>query len=232
VPLRQRRPEPGRIRRQEAGERLRCLVLAPGPQEWAAVDVDSGAIVRARPGAVGPLAGGRQRPAVVTAFDLVEVVLAEDGEPPDPGRPEAIALASAPEPLGRLRPRHARRLLASLVARTNARPLLGSVGPAVSYGDLDGTRPSVVVVEPTRGPELVAVDDRVWATFGLPGGAERLPVVDARACAAATSLPGTVLSRSGAAAMLGFDPRYLVIALVPPVGGHSRKAVIALLPRP
>jgi hypothetical protein len=169
---------------------------------------------------------------VVAALDVVEIVLADDGEPPDPARPEAVALAGEPQLLARLRPRHARRLLASLVARDNVRPLLGTVAPAVAYGDLDGTRPSLVVVEPTRGPELVAAEGRVWGTFGLAGGDERLPVVDARACAAATSVPGTVLTRSGAAAMLGFDPRYLVVALVPPAGGHVRKAVIGLLPRP
>lgn len=229
--LRQRRAEPGRIRDHEVGDRLRCMVLAGGPDEWAAADVASGAIVRARPGA-GPLARSGRRPAGVTPLDLVEIVLAEDGEPPDPGRPEAVAFAAEPEPLGRLRTWQARRLLAGLVARTNVRPLLGTVGPAVSYGDLDGTRPSIVVVEPARGPELVAVDGRVWATFGLAGRDERLPVLDTRACTAATAIPGTVLTRSGSAAMLGFDPRYLVVALVPPIHGHARKTVIGLLPRP
>lgn len=214
---------PGQLRRQEPGERLRCLVVAPGPQEWAAVDIDSGAVVRARPGAVGPGAA---------SLDLVEVVLAADPEPPDPGRPEAVALAGPPEPLGRLRPRHARRLLSSLVARGNVRPLLGAVGPAVSYSDLDGRSPSIVLVEPTRGPEIVAQGGRVWLSFGLRGADERLPVVEARTAAVASLVPGTVLTRAGAASMLGYDPRYLVIALVPPEGGHARKAVIGVLPRP
>jgi hypothetical protein len=210
------------------GEQLRCLVLAPGPDEWAAADIDSGALLRARPGAVPASAVA----AGAGALDLVEIVLADDGEPPDPARPEAVALAGPPAPLGRLRPRQARRLLAGVVARSALRPLLGAVGPAISYADLDGTAPSIIVVEPSRGPELVSVDGRVWSTFRLAGKEERLPVVDARAAALASSLPGTVVTRQGAASMLGYEPRYLVVALVPPVGGHARKAVIGLLPRP
>jgi hypothetical protein len=220
---------PGQLRLHRAGEHLRCLVIAPGPEEWAAVDVDSGAIVRAYPGAVGASGGGETPVAVL---DLVEIELADDPGPPDPGRPEAVVLASAPQRLGRLRARHARRLVASLVARGNVRPLLGTVGPAISYSELDGTAPSIVIVEPTRGPEIVAVEGKVWSTFGMPGADERLPVVEARTAAVASLVPGTVLTRQGAASMLGYDPRYLVVALVPPVGGHARKAVIGVLPRP
>jgi hypothetical protein len=219
---------PGQLRLHQAGEHLRCLVIAPGPDEWAAVDVDSGAIVRAHPGAVGAASG--ETP--VAALDLVEIELADDPGPPDPGRPEAVVLARAPLRLGRMRARHARRLVASLVARGNVRPLLGTVGPAISYSELDGTAPSIVIVEPTRGPEIVAVEGKVWSTFGMPGADERLPVVDARTAAVASLVPGTVLTRQGAASMLGYDPRYLVVALVPPVGGHARKAVIGVLPRP
>ena len=261
----------GRMRRHQPAEHLYCLVLAPGPNEWAAVDVETGAIVRARPGAVAALGAApatppadrpppgdqdprrtgsagrkRRRPTrggtgadggagggtVVTALDVVEIVLGEDLEPPDPGRPEAVALARAPSPIGRLAPRRARRLVASLVARANVRPLLGAVGPSVPYSDLDGTAPSIVIVEPTRGPEIVAVDSTVWCTFGLRGAHERLPLVEPRAVAVASVVPGTVLTRAGAASMLGFDPRYLVVALAPPVGGHARKTVIGVLPRP
>jgi hypothetical protein len=263
---------PGRVRRYEPGDRLYCLVLAPGPAEWAGVDVESGAIVRARPGgaapappavpgpAHGPQAASGTRPAgqpggtgrprrfgrkrrdaeragqpgpgVVTALDLVEIVLAADGEPPDPGRPEAVALAAPPTLLGRLPARQSRRLIASLVARDNVRPLLGAVGPSVPYSDLDGIAPSIVVVEPTRGPEIVSVDGTVWSTFGLRGAHERLPLIEPRTVAVASVVPGTVLTRAGAASMLGFEPRYLVVALVPPVGGHARKTVIGVLPRP
>ncbi len=45
-----------------------------------------------------------------------------------------------------------RRLLGELLPIDSRRPLLGSLGPSISYEDLDGSRPSVAIVAPDRTP--------------------------------------------------------------------------------
>jgi hypothetical protein len=225
-----RKLQPGASREHKAGGSLECLVLAIGPEEWAAVDLRSGAIVRLHPG--GAASFGDDGGDPIAPLDVVALRLAEDPNPLDPGRPEAVVPLGPPTRRGRLRTRQARRVLRSLVPRTDPRPLLGVIGPSAPYADLEGGRPSVVLVQPDRRPEIVAADGSVWCSFGLSGADERLPVTDARATAAASAIPGTILSPAGIAAMIGHPVHYLLVALLPPSGGHARKAVIGLLPRP
>jgi len=226
-----RKLEPGSSREHKPGGSLECLVLAAGPEEWAGVDLRSGAIVRLHPGALESFGGP---PGDLAApLDVVGLRLAEDPDPVDPGRPEAVVPLGPPTRRGRLRTRQARRVLRSLLPRTDPRPLLGAIGPSAPYADLEGEKPSVVLVQPDRRPEIVATGDgAVWCSFGLSGTDERLPVADARAIAAASAVAGTVLSPAGIAAMIGHPVHYLLVALLPPRGGHARKAVIGLLPRP
>jgi hypothetical protein len=225
-----RKLAPGTSREHKAGGSIRCLVLASGPEEWAGVDLRSGAIVRLHPGAAASFAERADEP--VAALDVVELRLAEDPDPLDPGRPEAVVPVGLPTRRGRRRTRQARRVLRSLVPSSDPRPLLGVIGPSAPYADLEGAKPSVVLVRPDRRPEIVATDGAVWCSFGLSGADERLPVADARAVAAACAIPGTVLSAAGIAAMIGHPVHYLLVALLPPRGGHASKAVIGLLPRP
>jgi hypothetical protein len=216
------------------------MVLASGPDEWAAVDIHSGAIVRLHPGAAAGWGdpgdatpdGDGPVSAPAAPLDVVQLRLAEDADPLDPARPEAVVADGPPANRGRLRSRQARRVLRSLVPKSGPRPLLGVIGPSAAYADLEGCTPSVVLVQPDRRPEIVAVDGTVWCSFGLGGAEERLPVADARAIAAACAIPGTILSPAGIAAMIGHPVHYLLVALLPPRGGHARKAVIGLLPRP
>jgi hypothetical protein len=234
-----RRIETGAARADLPGDRLRCMVLAPGPDEWAAVDVASGAILRSR----GPFDSGDAPPSSLEAgpLDVVEIELADDVGPTDMARPEAVTLAGTPEHLGRPRRRQARRLLRHLALRTTrftsarspaARLLLGPMGFSVALFELDGTSPSVAVLEPDRPPVMtVAHNGSVRCLYVLGGTEQRLPVHDATTLAALAGR-NDVRFGGGLADALGFQPRYLVVALTAPVGGHVPKAVIGVLPRP
>jgi hypothetical protein len=234
-----REVKPGEVRRHLPGEVLRCVVLSPGPAEWAAVDVDSGAILRARPGLYpaerSPADDARrerlrQRPASI--LDVFEVTLAEDHEPPDPSRPEAVSLAREPEPVGKLRPRQARRLLASLAERSTTRPLLGGIGPSVAYVDLDPGAPSFAVLAPAKCPSVMVSESALTCRFTLGGATERVPLSADYEGFRRQLANDTVLERAGLLSLFGFEPRYLVAALAPPERGHARKIIVALLPRP
>ncbi len=219
---------PGTIRLYRPGESLSCMVLADGPAEWAGVDLASGALVRARAGGLPDDGGGR-------LLDVVEVTLGDDREPPDPCRPEAISVVGSARVLGRLRARQARRMLDELLSerqKSESQPLLGVVGPSAAYGDMDGSSPSLELVRPSKGPELVAAGGSVWCTFTLGGANERLPVLDRRAASVANALAGTVLTRAGTAAMLEFEPQYMLVGFVPPRSTHTPKAVLSMIPRP
>lgn len=227
------------MRRHLPGEVLRCIVVSPGPVEWAAVDVASGAILRSRPGLYPPVRSAgddarreRLRQRAGSILDVLEVTLAEDHEPPDPSRPEAVSLAREPELVGRLRPRQARRLLASLAERSTTRPLLGGIGPSVAYVDLDPGAPSYAVLAPAKCPAVIVRENSLMCSFSLGGNTEKVPLSADYEGFRRQLANDTVLERAGLISLLGFEPRYLVAALAPPERGHARKIVIAMLPRP
>jgi hypothetical protein len=218
---------------------IRCVLLSPGPGEWAAVDVKSGAILRARPDAY-PFQRSlsddarrdrmRQRPGSI--LEVLEITLGEDHEPPDPSRPEAVVLASEPVAVGKLRTRQARRLLASLAERAQTRPLLGGIGPSVAYVDIDPGAPSIAILAPEKCPNLIVGRDVLSCRFPLGGATERLPLSTDHEGMRRQLATDTTLERAGLLALLGYEPRYLVAALAPPERGHARKIIIGMLPRP
>ena len=222
--------------RTTPGTELTCLVLSPGPEEWVGVDLGSGALLRSRP------AGGRAlqqvrtadgTPRLVGRFDIVALTLAEDEEPPDPARPEAIVALGPPTLLGRARRHPARRLLEQLASpeRTGA-SLLSTWGPSIAYIDLDGTAQSVVVIETSpRSLELsVRADGEVIATISWSGITRTVLVTDpvARRAAFAAEHP---LRRGELVETLGFRPSYLICGLAAVRQGHASKVVLAVLPR-
>lgn len=207
-----------------AGSELKLLVLATGLESCAAIDLESGAFVRARSGGLSSLA--------LRPYDVVSAQLAPDEEPPDPASPEAITLGGALQPVGRLRHRRAERYVRRLLAPTGP-ALLGFVGSSVPYWDLSGTGPSLALVELERGMQVVAKHGDphpVWARFQLAQTLHHLPATDPRLLAVMggrASLSGRELTRA-----LGFDPWYLLVALSPPLDGRCYKTVTAALPRP
>jgi hypothetical protein len=205
----------------------RCLVLAYGPEDIAAVELRSGAFVRLR------VDGGMEEQDGLLAFDVVDATWAEDPQRDDLAQPEAVSLSGPPVLVGSLRGRRARRLLKSLVAPP-AQHLLGFAGSAAPYWEFHGMRPSVALVAPSRGPLLFRRrgDDSVWARFGWPGSDHWLPVEDRRALACLWASGRDRLSGRGLTGALGFRPSYLLITVSRPRQGHCYKTVAALLPRP
>jgi hypothetical protein len=203
------------------------MVLACGEEDIAAVDLGSGALVRLR---VSP---SEEADPSLAPFDVVDATWASDPQRDDLAQPEAISLQGAPEAVGSLRGRKARRILHHLVAPTEQH-LLGFPGVSAPYWEFDGMRPSIALVIPNRGPLLFRreADDSVWARFGWPRSDNWLPVEDRRAVAALWAtrqnrLWGKELSRA-----LGFRPHVLVVTVSPPRNGHCYKTVAAILPRP
>lgn len=220
----------GQLRATGAGTVLRCLVLVPGP-DWVAVDLESGALLRA-PTTPGNPADGQASDPVESpggpawepgsgalwpqrALSAVEMTLGEELQPVDPARPEAVVLAGPPVPIGELRRRVTRQLLQSLVTKAGDRPLLGTLGPSISYGDLDGTRPSVVVVAPEARPRFGVGPAGPWCQFALAGRRHTMPCAE-RAAPDATST--------------GHGTRLLVVALGAPQRGQVPKVVLGTLP--
>jgi len=193
---------------------------------WPVVATDSSLVSGAPPdGAKGGLHTGPE-------LDVVEIELIEDDEPPDPARPEAVMVLSAPERIGTPRRRAVRRMLHDLLPSNPKRPLLGSLGPSISYVDLDGTRPSVAVVAPDQPPSFTGDVAGTWCQFSLGGRKHRLPVVDERLIDAKDRSRDCALTSEAVARAIGGAPRYLVVALGAPHRGQAPKLVLGVLPRP
>jgi len=224
-----RRVRSGTPRHRRPGATLDCLVLACGPEEWAAVDLASGALVRARhaaPGEPPPLGEGWH------PLDIARVVIADDGEPVDPARPEAITPAGPPSHLGHLRRRPGRRLLRRLASpeRPGA-SLLGTHGPSIAYLDLDGSSPSLMLIAVShRSLEAFATSaEHVQLAFSWSGTRHQLPVLDDRLRAAALVEAPRSLAGARLAAALGGKASLLLVGLGAVRAGHVPKVVLAAL---
>jgi len=188
-------------RSEENGVELSLLVLSVSRLGLAAVDLDSGAVVRTR---LAELVSLDLRP-----YDVIGAQLTMDVEPRDHGQPEAVALAGPPRPLRRLTPRRADRWLRPLLHPERSH-LLGFAGPSIPFWELDGTRPSVAVAA-TRVVVGVGEDGLLRCRFLWRTLVHDLPIAVGRG----TALPP--------------EADRFVVALTPPVEGHCYKVVTGLL---
>jgi hypothetical protein len=205
-----------------AGAELRMLVLAPQPDGCVGVDLDSGAFVRA----IYPNAGDEP----LNAFDVTTAPIGEPLDPPDTVRPEAVALARAPERIGDLSPRRAERYLQALRHPPQG-PLLGFQGVSVPYWTLVGDRPSLALVEPTEGPLVLASAANGYdCRFGWQGSVHQFPLGDRRLASELARQRRPRSSPRELTRLLGFRPGRLLVVVAGPSGGHCTKQVAALLP--
>lgn len=184
-----------------AGAELTLMVLSVSNLGLAAVDLDSGAVVRSGD---AQLDGLGLRP-----YDVVSARLAAAAEPLDPTQPEAVALAGSLRPLRRLSPRRAERRLRPLLHPEWAH-LLGFAGPSIPFWELDGTRPSVAVV-PAQASLGVDDDGTLRCRFLWRTLLHDLPVAVSRR----TRMPA--------------EAAHVVVALTSPVEGHCYKVVTGIL---
>ncbi|MDQ1403365.1 MAG: hypothetical protein QOG03_1681 [Actinomycetota bacterium] len=153
-------------RQATAGAELELLVLSPGRQGCAAVDLASGALVRAEhPPLESPSA----------PFDVVRASINTDEEPDEFTHPEVLTLADAPVRVRRLRGRQAERYLRPLL-HPRGEPLLGFSGPAIPFWDLPVGQPSISLVDPESRPEVSRDAGGAWCRFRWRGVIHQLPL--------------------------------------------------------
>jgi hypothetical protein len=208
------------------GARLRLLVLACTEEDTTAVDLASGSLLRLR------IAWPVGHAPDLAPFDVVEATLADDPECDDLAQPEAATAASPPRRVGSVQGRRVRAMLARLAA-THDGPLLGFHGPSAPYWDFDGLRPSVALLHPTRGPQLMRrrADGSSWVRFGWERDDVWLPVEDRRAIRGLDASRRDSLSGKPLTSALGYAPHYLLVALSAPRAGHCYKVCRAVLPK-
>ena len=174
------------------GSTLHLLVLSSTLEDTTVVDLATRTVMRVRV----PWPEGHE-PDIAT-FDVVEVTLADDPERDDLAQPEATTVADLPRHVGTLRGRRLRKLLSRLVASPDG-PLLGFPGPSAPYWEFRGFRPSVALIEPTRGPQLLRrqADGSTWVRFGWDRDDVWLPVEDRNAARALDAAAARPLEREG-----------------------------------
>ena len=198
------------------------LVLAAGASGMAAVDVANGALVRVSwRGQVGEN---------LAPYDLVRAALSPfDQDAAVTFAPEAIALSTPPEKVGSLNGRSADRLVRRVV-HPPRQPLFGFPGPTAPFWTLSGDRPSIAVIEPEDGPVVERAGGGLRCRFRWRKLDHVLPLDDQ---SVGSALLHPCARRVGARTlgrMLGWQPRRLIVALTPPVGGHCYKVVAGILP--
>jgi len=208
------------------GTSLTMLVLACHPEDTTGVDLASGALVRVR------VAWPEEHGPDLSPFDVVEAQLADEPERDDLAQPEAVTAIGLPRHLGTLHGRRVRRLLHQLAAPVEEH-VLGFPGASAPYWEFRGFRPSLALVEPSKGPVLFRrIGDRsTWVRFGWGRSDNWLPVEDPRAERALDVARRDRLLGKDLASALGFKPHYLVASVYTPRDGHCYKTVRALLPR-
>ena len=208
------------------GSTLHLLVLSSTLEDTTVVDLATRTVMRVR------VPWPENYEPDITAFDVVEVTLADDPERDDLAQPEATTAADLPRHVGTLRGRQLRKLLRRMVASPEG-PLLGFPGPSAPYWEFRGFRPSVALIEPTRSPQLIRrqADGSTWVRFGWDRDDVWLPVEDRHAARALDAARRERLSGKSLATALGFNPQYLLVTVSPPRDGHCYKVCAAVLPR-
>jgi len=191
-------------------------VLAADVDQCAAVDLVSGALVRAW--SPSPI------PDDLEPYDIVGATLDDTVDLlPDPSQPEAVPLSEPPERIGRLTGRRVERYLRALV-HPPGQPLLAIHGPAIPFWQRTADYPSIAVVEPEGPAVFRRREGSMSCMFRWRGVPVELPCVDRRMMHGLTAVGRTRVD--------SVKGERLLVALAPPVDGHCHKVVSALLPRP
>jgi hypothetical protein len=191
------------------------MLLAPGDDEAAAIDLDTGGLVWA----TWDSESSNVVPIRLRALDVVTARTVANPAQPDPSRPETIELSDPPVAIGRLRGRRAQKLLTPL-HHPDKKELLGFAGEAIPYWTLAGDHPSMTIVQPHGDIVLAPADNGLVVRFRFRGHVNELPCTDPAAIEAINQRGGNLLRAK----------RRLLVTLSPPFFGHCYKTVPALLP--
>jgi len=210
----------------EPGSTMLAVVLGSSSSITTVIDVASKAIVRWRI----PWPEGVE--SDLRLFDLVEGELAFSLERDDLAQPEALSLADLPVRLGTYRDKRLRGWLEKLTTPIEGQ-LFGFRGPSSPYWDFRGERPSVALITPERGPQVLRRDDdgTTWVRFGWSGEDVWLFCDDPTVIRMMETTRVASLSGKDLASALGYKPQYVLAALSNPVQGRSYKVCLGILPR-
>ena len=203
------------------------LVLVSNREDTTAVDLASGAVVRLR------VPWPQDHDPDLAAFDVVEATLARDPERDDLAQPEAATAAGLPRP-GRHAAGRARSAACSNAWRHRPDgPLLGFPGPAAPYWEFRGKRPSVALIEPTRGPQLFRRPDGGVHLGAVRLGPRRRLAAGrgpARRSRPGRGPPGPPFGKGARRPRSGSSPSTCWSSLTRPRDGHCYKVCTAVLP--
>lgn len=208
------------------GASLKVLVLASSLDDTIGVDLDTGVLVRLRV----PWPAGSDPD--LEAFEVVSVTVADDPEHNDPAHPEAFSVADLPRKVGQRRGRRVGKLLRELPVAEDG-SLFGFRGTSAPYFELEGDYPSVALLTPNRGPQLIRrrEDDSVWVRFGWGSEDVWMPMLGRTGRRVLDAARRERLAGKELTTALGFRPHYLVTSLSRPKDGHCYKTVNAILPK-
>ncbi len=163
-------------------------------------------------------------------FALWKIRLSDEPSIWDPARPELIGVTEI-VPIGQV---HKKRVISQLCKECSSprsMPILGFNGPSISYGQITGRSPSVTVIELTKRQAIrknsygeITISfpwSQIITSLPLGNEAERLIFEKA---------DRPLNSDREIASVLGFKPKYMVVALAKPRGGYCRKIAVGLLP--
>lgn len=208
-------------RTRRVGAALELLVLAAERRGCVAVDLASGAFVRAR----YPV----DQWVPLAPFDVATAEVGEAELPADVSRPESVELVAAPARAGRMSPRRAERWLKPL-QQPRREPVLGFAGPAAPYWTLTGDRPSVTLVDAPVGLHTVRDPEGFRVRLPWRGARLDLPLADDHLIAALDDVGQARVAGGDLQRVLGFRPRRVLAVLTPPFRGYCYKVAAALLP--
>ncbi len=208
------------------GTRMRVLVLKSNHADTAGIDLASGTLVRLR------VAWPDGHAPDLATFDIVEATLADDPERDDLAQPEGTSIVGLPRQIGTLRGRKVKKMLEALSIPPDG-PLLGFLGPAAPYWEFKGHRPSIALIVPSRGPQLIrrVQDESTWIRFGWARDDVWLPLEDTHASRSLVAARRDRLSGKDLATAIGFKPKYLLATLSEPRDGYCYKICSAILPK-
>ena len=237
-----RRFDPGALRADGPGAALNCLMIAPFP-EWVAVDLETGALLRAELASVErTITGPLEEIAATGPLAPVCLTLAPSSEPWDPSRPEGVALSEC-SPIDPPSRRAVRKLLVAVASAEDAQGVLGIVGPSISYADLAAVRRSAILILPEGGRLRVSFGERPVAHFRWSEREYALPIAPgAESWIDADMMPApgnrgahTAKRRGQRAPGRGVElsvPVLLTVGLDAPLGGQVRICVLGIVPAP
>jgi len=210
----------------EPGSTMLAIVLGSSNSITTVMDVASRSIVRWRvPWPTGVDSDLR-------LFDLVRGELSFSTKRDDLAQPEALNLADLPVRLGTYRHKRLREWLEALKTPTEGH-LFGFRGPSSPYWEFRGERPSVALITPERGPQVLRRDDdgTTWVRFGWSGEDIWLFCDDPALIRMMETTRVSSLSGKDLATAIGYKPQYVLAALSDPVEGHCYKVCLGILPR-